>query len=149
MLDLSRKHDRATELRAIADGRLLLNVRNGVTVSRSMLAKIADEIDALRATITPAEVGGLVERLRNPADRYCTQSVREEAASLIQSQAARIAELEVGLEPFADVADHDIGSDEADDDVFRPMTNHNSAAKITVGHMRRTVALLNKDQPHD
>ena len=49
MLDLSRKHDRATELRAIADGRLLLNVRNGVTVSRSMLAKIADELEAERA----------------------------------------------------------------------------------------------------
>jgi|GEM_PF-2552205 len=54
------------------------------------------------STITPAEVGGLVERLRNPADRYCTQSVREEAASLIQSLAAgwaadkaRIAEVEL------------------------------------------------------
>lgn len=46
---MSRKHDRATELRAIADGRLLLHVRNGVTVSRSMLAKIADEMDAERA----------------------------------------------------------------------------------------------------
>lgn len=37
---------RAAELRAIADGRLMLNVRNGVTVSRSMLAAVADEIDA-------------------------------------------------------------------------------------------------------
>lgn len=43
------KHDRASELRAIADGRLLLNVRNGVTVSRLMLAKIADELEAERA----------------------------------------------------------------------------------------------------
>ena len=51
--------DRASELRAIADGRLMLNVRNGVTVSRSMLAMIADEIDALRAApLAPAEVGG-------------------------------------------------------------------------------------------
>lgn len=51
--------DWASELRAIADGRLMLNVRNGVTVSRSMLAMIADEIDALRAApLTPAEVGG-------------------------------------------------------------------------------------------
>ncbi len=30
---MSGKHDRASELRAIADGRLLLHVRNGVTVS--------------------------------------------------------------------------------------------------------------------
>lgn len=44
---MSDKHDRAAELRAIADGRLMLHVRNGVTVSRSMLARIADEIDAV------------------------------------------------------------------------------------------------------
>lgn len=51
--------DRASDLRAIADGRLMLHVRNGVTVPRSMLAMIADEIDALRAApLTPAEVGG-------------------------------------------------------------------------------------------
>ncbi|MFC5385138.1 hypothetical protein ACFPLB_04060 [Aquamicrobium segne] len=43
------KRDRASELRAIAEGRLMLNVRNGVTVSRSMLAMIADELDAERA----------------------------------------------------------------------------------------------------
>lgn len=51
--------DRASELRAIADGRLMLNVRNGVTVSRSMLAMIADEIDALRAapTVAPQQCG--------------------------------------------------------------------------------------------
>ena len=46
---MSGKHDRAAELRAIAEGRLMLNVRNGVTVSRSMLAMIADELDAERA----------------------------------------------------------------------------------------------------
>ena len=48
---MSGKHDRASELRAIADGRLLLNVRNGVTVSRSMLAMIADELDATTTRI--------------------------------------------------------------------------------------------------
>lgn len=44
------------------------------------------------STITPAEVGGLVERLRD-----MRVSTAMEAASLIQSQAARIAELEAGL----------------------------------------------------
>lgn len=44
----------AEDLRAIAEGRLMLNVRNGVTVSRSMLAKVADDIDAL-SSATPAE----------------------------------------------------------------------------------------------
>lgn len=156
MLDLSRKHDRATELRAIADGRLLLNVRNGVTVSRSMLAKIADEIDALRATVTPAEVGGLVAMnsptaapqqcgrdveeltrwLRELADPMCeampererlTQFVHagNQAASLIQSQATRIAELEAGLEAIA---------------VFpNPPTVSQARAR----------ALLNEDSTHD
>lgn len=59
--------------------------------------------------ILPEDVAGLVERLRNPADRYCTQSVREEAASLIQSQAAesaadkaRIAELTDMVAALAD-----------------------------------------------
>jgi len=51
---VSGKHDRASELRAIADGRLLLNVRNGVTVSCSMLARIADEIDAAEAQLAEA-----------------------------------------------------------------------------------------------
>ena len=48
---MSGKHDRASELRAIADGRLLLNVRNGVTVPRSMLAKIADEFEAMSTAL--------------------------------------------------------------------------------------------------
>lgn len=48
---MSGKHDRASELRAIADGRLLLNVRNGVTVARSMLARIADEFEAMSTAI--------------------------------------------------------------------------------------------------
>jgi len=47
--------------------------------------------------ILPEGAAGLVERLRNPADRYCTQSVRDEAASLIQSQAARARALEAAL----------------------------------------------------
>ncbi|MCO5144601.1 MAG: hypothetical protein M9895_00330 [Aquamicrobium sp.] len=45
------KRDRASELRAIADGRLMLNVRNGVTVSRSMLAMIADEFEAMSTAL--------------------------------------------------------------------------------------------------
>ncbi|MCO5157522.1 MAG: hypothetical protein M9945_12380 [Aquamicrobium sp.] len=43
--------DRASELRAIADGRLMLHVRNGVTVSRSMLARIADEFETMSTAL--------------------------------------------------------------------------------------------------
>ena len=94
------KRDRASELRAIADGRLMLNVRNGVTVSRSMLAMIADEIDALRAApLTPAEAGGLVERLRDRAESYRmggpssehTAAILDEAATALEAQAAELA----------------------------------------------------------
>lgn len=54
------------------------------------------------STVTPAEVGGLVERLQERATVMETlspdfASACREAASLIQSQAARIAELEAGL----------------------------------------------------
>lgn len=61
--------DRASDLRAIADGRLMLNVRNGVTVSRSMLARIADEFEAMSTAIAAkdaelAEVKGENEQLR-------------------------------------------------------------------------------------
>lgn len=55
---------------------------------------------------TPAEVAGLVERLQERATVMETlspdfASACREAASLIQSQAARISALEAGLEPFA------------------------------------------------
>lgn len=116
---------------------------------------VSDIVAAYVSALLPEDVAGLVERLEKRADFFDgiqtefgapTSTLDREAASLIQSQAARIEELEAGLEPFADVADHDIGADESDDDVFRPMTNHNRAAKITVGHMRRTVTLLTKDR---
>ena len=83
--------DWASELRAIADGRLMLNVRNGVTVSRSMLAMIADEIDALRAApLAPAEVGGhadaqtkarAIVRSASPTVRKLFDAIRESGSS--------------------------------------------------------------------
>lgn len=57
---MSGKHNRVAELRAIADGRLMLNVRNGVTVARSMLARIADEFEAI-STALEAQAAELAE----------------------------------------------------------------------------------------
>lgn len=45
------------------------------------------------------------------------------------------------LEPFALVAEHDIGSDETDTDTFRPI-GHNRAPLLTVGDLRRARAAL-------
>jgi multidrug resistance efflux pump len=61
---MSRKPDRSADLRAIADGRLMLNVRNGVTVARSMLARIADEFETMSAALAAkdAELAAVHQR---------------------------------------------------------------------------------------
>ena len=124
MLDLSRKHDRATELRAIADGRLLLNVRNGVTVSRSMLAKIADELEAERAAhaetqrerdeaikaagdqatlrgeaegkLAASEMAGIVDGWKRRAEAYRTQL--DEALKALEPFAQHLDEMKFDLD---------------------------------------------------
>lgn len=49
--------------------------------------------------------------------------------------------LHEALRPFAAVAAVDIGSDEADGDLFSPI-NHNHAPRLTVGDFRRALAAL-------
>lgn len=47
------------------------------------------------------------------------------------------------LEPFARIAEHDIGEDEADIDLYRPMSARNARAPLlTVGDLRRARAAL-------
>lgn len=77
------------------------------------------------------------------------RSRAEAAEATIQTLSERLAGMEKALEPFADTADHDIGDDEADSDIFTPMTNHNSAAKITVGNMRAARAALSPQHQGD
>lgn len=50
--------------------------------------------------------------------------------------------LREALTPFALVAEHDIGSDETDRDIFRPMLAHNHAPRLSVGDLRRARAAL-------
>lgn len=53
-----------------------------------------------------------------------------------------VDELRDALAPFAAVAESDIGQDETDTDIFRPIrSGHNRAPLITVGDMRRALAL--------
>jgi len=49
---------------------------------------------------------------------------------------ARVSQLEAALEPFAAVAEHDIGDDEMNEEFFQPMTRHNKAPRLNVGHFR-------------
>lgn len=58
-------------------------------------------------------------------------------------KAAGVGELIEALEPFAAVAERDIGSDETDQDIYRP-ANFNHAPKLTVGAFRRALAALAK-----
>lgn len=86
--------DWASELRAIADGRLMLNVRNGVTVARSMLARIADEFETM-STALAAKDAELAEVRQQYVD---ANEARIDAE-------AQLAEANKALEPFADIAD--------------------------------------------
>lgn len=55
------------------------------------------------------------------------------------------ADLLAALEVFAAVAEHDIGDDEVDSDLFRPMTAKHARAKlITVGDLRAARAAILK-----
>lgn len=69
-------------------------------------------------------------------ERLTASEARSKAAE------ARVGELEAALKPFAMVAEHDIGSDETDTDMFRPMNRHNRAPALTVGDLRRARATL-------
>ena len=52
-------------------------------------------------------------------------------------------ELVKALSPFAAVAEHDIGDDETDADRFQPIrSEYNRAPKLTVGDLRRALAVL-------
>jgi hypothetical protein len=48
------------------------------------------------------------------------------------------------LEPFALVAEHDIGDGEMDSDWFTVMTTYNEAPRLTVGDFRRALAVIAK-----
>lgn len=112
--------DRASELRAIADGRLLLNVRNGVTVSRSMLARIADELDAERAALAKArrerdEARSIVRDIHWMAVRYADN--RRSYAVGMCNDALRKA-YDGGWLVYSDDKQHDLDPQYARDGMF-------------------------------
>jgi hypothetical protein len=70
------------------------------------------------------------------ADEAFKEKVRKECREGLE--AAGVAELIEALAPFAMVAERDIGSDETDEDIYRP-ANFNHAPKLTVGDIRRAL----------
>lgn len=161
------------------------NCYHGSTLDRR--AALEASIAAYLSTVTPAEIGGLVERLRQCADDPMWSDHAEvpkqwlsEAAAALEAQAAELvakeearaeqwrlhreveadrdtalaslaaeraalAEARKALEPFALVAEMDIGSDEADADLFRPMSAHNRAPLLTVGDLRDAARSVAKE----
>ena len=66
-----------------------------------------------------------------------------------QVQEARVEneKLRAALKPFADVAENDIGDDETDADIFRPITGrYNHAPLLTVGDLRTATAALKETE---
>lgn len=63
--------------------------------------------------------------------------------SAARASAPAAPEVVEALQPFAAVAEHDIGDDEADADQYRPMANGNNRAPlITVGDLHRALRAL-------
>lgn len=80
---------------------------------------------------------------------YCKQTdehVRKGDPDMIQELIRQRDEMAKALEPFAAVAECDIGDDETDSDIFLPISRRNARAKpITVGDMRKALAALSSD----
>ena len=66
------------------------------------------------------------------------------AFAMVADLRALLREAGEVVKPFANVAAHDVGRDETDADWLRPMEFYNRAARLTVGHLRRARAFLDK-----
>lgn len=76
----------------------------------------------------------------NPADMHWIAACDPDTIRELLRQRDEMAK---ALEPFAAVAEHDIGDDETDADIFLPMSRRNARARlITVGDMRKARAAL-------
>lgn len=74
-----------------------------------------------------------IEEIRNQLVRM---------VDIAEGRLFEISRLEDALGPFAAVAENDIGEDETDQDLFRPMDRHNRAPRLTVGDLRAAQAAL-------
>jgi hypothetical protein len=99
----------------------------------------AGKIVAYVFALLPEDAAGLVERLRDMGGGDHAVATCHEAASLIQSQAARIASLEAGLRPFARIA-------EVEDFAG---TKDGESIIVNVSLCRTARDLLNKGFSHD
>lgn len=96
-------------------------------------------IHAYNAALLPEDAAGLVERMESHMGKQDIPVLLadcRQAASLIQSQAARIATLEAGLRPFAQRCDEAVRLDDGDND----------GVTVKTKHLRTAHALLNGER---
>ena len=93
----------------------------------------------------PASVVTALQEEVGRLENLCMVLEAEKNAAEARANAAeqRLKEAVKVLEPFAHVAQLDIGEDEFDDDVFRPMSGQYARAElINVGHLRAARAFI-------
>lgn len=111
--------------------KLRTDVRNAVFADSEYAAEMDEQNAALRA-----ELAAVTERM--------SKLDFERTAAELERDALREenAKLRKALKPFADVAEKDIGEDEYDSDLFRPMIRHNLAPRLTCGDLRAARAAI-------
>lgn len=114
----------ATPLEAGKAG--VLPTRKLYAEAASVITQQAAEIERLRGIVYADQVRSVLDAVTTERDDY----------------KRKLGEAVKALEPFALVAEMDIGPGESDEDKFRPMGLLNYAPHITVGHMRAALALL-------
>lgn len=83
----------------------------------------------------------IIKRLERERDEW-REACRAHGEKAARAERA-LADAVAVLEPFADVAEQDIGRDESNADFFRPMNpRYAKAPAITVGDMRRAAATI-------
>jgi hypothetical protein len=92
------------------------------------------------ATAKPNPFGASIAPCIGDHTEKRTRGNEEANARLI----AAAPELLEALAPFAAVAEHDIGDDEADAELFQLMGKYNRAPKLTVSDFRRALAIIAK-----
>jgi|SRR3569833_77896 len=95
-------------------------------------------IEALSKALSEAEASASVS--------FKCGVAHQERANEMEARAlaaeSRLAEAMKVIEPFALIAEHDIGSDETDADTYQPIT-YNTVPRISVGHLRAARRFLN------
>jgi DNA-binding MarR family transcriptional regulator len=106
---------------------------------------VTDELEAIRERHQEAEH----DNNSNWAADHGAQAHfdRETLLRLLDAAREELREVKKATVPFVETLEADIGSEEEDEDLFRPVARHtNCAPLLTVGHFRRLAAALTRAQ---